>query len=553
MLLNTLGSIIERKYAKGKYRFYAYIAYCIIGIGFFLRVYHYLDNRSLWLEEAFLTYNFFHRSFIGLTQQPLEYGQQAPIGFLFIEKLFLSAFGKNEYALRLFPLICGTLALYLFYKVSTYFLTPKGSLIALFCFALSNPAIYHAVDVKQYSTELFSSVLIYYLYFYYKDKTDLASMIKWGLAGSSLIWFSYSAVFILAGVGLATIWEKIQVKKELTQLMPLFLTFAIWLISFFIVFILFASNGVQSSWLKGFWQNQGAFMPFPPNTIADLRWFAEQLKNIFDYPLAINFQYIVIPNYLRISIIGLFFFAAGLIYWFKYEKKYFIALVLPLVLTIVASGLTIYPFYERLILFLLPSLILIVIKGLETICKYIETYSTSFATLCIAIFLLPLVFNASYLAIFPKYIYNRIDTREALMYLKENIQKGDFILDNLNYQTTNGNLFYNEGPILSCYREMYPDIEFTTTIFNVDKNKNLVDIYGNVLVKNNRLTDKFIYTKTWVVMKTVTSISLDINEDGHEIRTNKSEYIVNLLIKAGGKITKDFNSQGVKVILVEFN
>jgi asparagine N-glycosylation enzyme membrane subunit Stt3 len=61
-----------------------------------------------------LALNIVNRGFADLFK-PLEYDQGAPIGFLLVEKIFNLFLGRNEYALRLFPLILGLLSLWLFY------------------------------------------------------------------------------------------------------------------------------------------------------------------------------------------------------------------------------------------------------------------------------------------------------------------------------------------------------------------------------------------------------------------------------------------------------
>ncbi len=85
-------------------------------IGVLLRVLRYFANRPLWLDEAALANNIRERTFAGLTR-PLDWGQGAPIGFLWLEKSVCNLLGTSEYSLRLVPLIAGLLCLPLFYLV----------------------------------------------------------------------------------------------------------------------------------------------------------------------------------------------------------------------------------------------------------------------------------------------------------------------------------------------------------------------------------------------------------------------------------------------------
>ena len=92
-----------------------YLWWVILLFGIFLRVYLYLLNRSLWQDEASLAMNLVHRSFGELTQT-LDYHQAAPIGFLFIEKFFVSIFGPYDYVMRIFPVVSGILAIYFIFS-----------------------------------------------------------------------------------------------------------------------------------------------------------------------------------------------------------------------------------------------------------------------------------------------------------------------------------------------------------------------------------------------------------------------------------------------------
>lgn len=65
----------------------------IIFVGSILRLLEYLYNRSVWLDEANLSLNLINKTFIQLLQ-PLDFGQYAPIGFLWIEKVVFYCLGS---------------------------------------------------------------------------------------------------------------------------------------------------------------------------------------------------------------------------------------------------------------------------------------------------------------------------------------------------------------------------------------------------------------------------------------------------------------------------
>ena len=134
----------------------------IVGFGITLRIVQYFHNRSLWLDEAMLALNIIDRSFAQLVM-PLDYNQGAPIGFLLTEKLFVEIFGRSEYVLRLFPLLCGVISLFLFVNVARHFLELKSLVVATGIFAISYKLIFYSSDVKQYSSDVAIALALYAL------------------------------------------------------------------------------------------------------------------------------------------------------------------------------------------------------------------------------------------------------------------------------------------------------------------------------------------------------------------------------------------------------
>src|SRR5688572_26309020 len=77
-----------------------------IVIGIVIRLVIYFSRPPIWTDEVMLHIGILRRDF-GHLLQPLDYGQMAPIGFLWIQKLATTVFGWNELSVRLFPLLSG--------------------------------------------------------------------------------------------------------------------------------------------------------------------------------------------------------------------------------------------------------------------------------------------------------------------------------------------------------------------------------------------------------------------------------------------------------------
>jgi hypothetical protein len=136
----TKEKYMKKHYLRHPHSILTAMLYLIVFIGVFLAIYQFIYNRSLWLDEAKLALNIINKDFIGLTK-PLDYHQVAPIGFLFIEKISVLILGKNELALRIFPLISFLTSIPFFYLLSNKLV--KNNVIALISTAEFNEEVQH--------------------------------------------------------------------------------------------------------------------------------------------------------------------------------------------------------------------------------------------------------------------------------------------------------------------------------------------------------------------------------------------------------------------------
>ncbi|MBA2642778.1 MAG: glycosyltransferase family 39 protein [Actinobacteria bacterium] len=174
-------------------------------MGILLRLVRYVDNRSLWLDEAALALNLINLPVGKLVTQGLFFSQSAPPGFLAVEKAAVGLLGDDEMALRLFPLLSGIAALVLFQHIAARLLPPATALFVLALFAVNEPLVYYSAEVKPYSSDVAIAALLVLLYlrFAERDTFDLRRVAPLAVAGTIAVWFSFPAVFVLAGVGLA--------------------------------------------------------------------------------------------------------------------------------------------------------------------------------------------------------------------------------------------------------------------------------------------------------------------------------------------------------------
>ncbi|KAA5548792.1 glycosyltransferase family 39 protein [Adhaeribacter rhizoryzae] len=474
----------------GKWK-YLVLIWLALGVG--LRLFHFLDNRSLWVDEIYLASSLTRMSFWELTAPALDYEQKAPIGFLWLVRLCVVILGKHEMALRLVPLLAGIASLFLFVSVCRKLLKPVGVAVAVGILALAPPLVYHAVEIKQYSTELLATIIALHLYNQYHYRQHIKAALWWGCWGAVLIWFSYAAIFILAGMagGMGIYYLS---QKNWRALFRTVATGIIWLLSFALNYYLFTNEHANSEWLVIWFQNEGGFMPLPPTSLADLEWFGSTLYKMLFYPLGLLWQaphlHNPILNFVaRLPVLPLLFLGAGVLAFYKQNQKLLWVLLLPLFLTLLASGLKIYPFYERLVVFLAPLFVLFIAAGVTYLLSLLPARKTVLYSLPFLLFVIPLISSVNQV-INPHLFggYKKAYHREAFLYINEHFQPGDVVyiywnaqhtykfykdFCNLKYSAIIGkDVRYQSGSTEEYFRKLEPDFD------RLKKNKRVWVVYN---------------------------------------------------------------------------
>jgi hypothetical protein len=324
----------------------------LIALGIILRLRQYLVNRSFWADEASLAFNLVTRTFSGLTQ-PLDYHQGAPVGFLFIEKLSILLLGNNEYAMRLFPLVCGVIAIYLLYLLAKTYIGLSG-LFALLAFSVGWNLIYYSSELKQYSSDVMIALLLVYLASRcIREQTHARDLLLLGIAGAIAIWVSHPSVFVLAGIGLVLFLEKLT-RKDYMPFGLILVMGIVWIGLFAIDYFIFLRPLAADEYLQSYWGK--AFMPLPP--WSDLGWFEKTFYSMLLMSLHTYFSAVVTVSILLV--IG------GMSLLFR-NRNIALLFILPALIVLIASGFEAYPLKDRFMLFLIPFFLLILSEGLRGI------------------------------------------------------------------------------------------------------------------------------------------------------------------------------------------
>lgn len=410
----------------------------MFGIG--IRLFHYFYNRSLWLDELYLCSSFPHMSFADIFTQTLDYGQKAPVGFLFLVKCAINLLGFNELALRVIPLLAGIAALLLYAKLCKSFLHTQSQIVAIAICAFAPAIVYHSVEIKQYATEFLATVIALYLFTRYYNNPKWKDNILWGLLGAVLIWFSFSVIFVLLGIA-AGIGLYHLLKKNWKKLFFYAVPFVIWLGSFLLNYALF-THKQESDWVVYFFKVYGNFMPLPPHSFEDLKWFLRNLMGMMDYPLGLNWNFNNINTPITtalLTIIPAVLLFTGIYSIYKQQKQNFYVLVFPILLTLLASGLYLYPLIERFWLFLAPIFIILIAIGFE----YYQLNIKRYQYVLMALIIISPFCQALYFTIKPEAFYKHKKSfqREALTYIDNHFQDGDAVYN-----------YWNNAPGYKVYR-----------------------------------------------------------------------------------------------------
>jgi hypothetical protein len=320
-------------------------------------------NRSLWLDEAYLALNIIQKSSSELLV-PMFYGQVAPILYLQIEKLISSVLPNSELGLRLFPFVSYTISLFFFNKIVHIFF--KNTHTRIFClsvFVFSTTLIYYASEVKQYMSDVMTLLVSYYftIKVYENEKNKYACVTAIGIVS---IFLSNIAPIVLFTQGIYLLHEHWRNKKS--NIKSLLTMGFVWAFSFAGYYFTFLHNHPAKSFMLIYWSFNRAFMPLNPFDIAFYKAVFERMMTIFT----------AFFGFLGTSILPILFLTGGIVLLKSKKVSLIILIFLPILLHWILSGFKMYPFENRLVLYLCPLLICAQAFGFEYIVSH---FSQKFA------------------------------------------------------------------------------------------------------------------------------------------------------------------------------
>ena len=384
----------------------------LIIVGAALRLWQYLGRASLWLDELGLAASILSRPFRPLLLEPLLYDQVAPPGFLAAVKAAVAVFGDGELALRLFPVLCSLIGLFLFAAVARRILDVAGAVLATALFALGIPFVRYASELKPYSTDVVVALLLTLVSLDLPEGEGARRrFLAAGLVGAAAIWFSQPAVFVLAGIGAALASERF-IRSGARGIRPLIPTLALWAAACgaSVVWTSHRTTASTREVLLHYWAPA-----FPSLTWKNGFGAAFLLAQLRGFWGGTGMRYVWPALFVVLTLLG---FAA---LW-RVRSRFALILLGPIAITFGASAVRLYPFDSRLTLFLGPALVLAAAAGSTLVIALVSRKRVSVwaAAVLVALFSLHAVLRH------PP-VYHHEETRPLFQRLAQRRQPGDSI------------------------------------------------------------------------------------------------------------------------------
>ncbi|HEV7667971.1 MAG TPA: hypothetical protein VGS22_05575 [Thermoanaerobaculia bacterium] len=348
-------------------------------LGIALRLWQYVANPSLWVDEAAVARNVLDRDVAHLFGG-LDYGQVAPPGFLLGVKLSAALCGGSEYVLRLIPLLAGVAGPALFYFVARAALRPLGTIVATFLFSLAVPLIFFSSNLKQYSSDVAVTLLVIGIALRIARSTlTRRGACGYALLSGLLLFVSQAAVFATTAAGAVLLVDALASRGtdgRTDRRLRLALV-AFWgaAVSASVLYARSILSPVDEAYLHRFWAP--GFLP----RAGAFAWLWTTARNAFGVP----------PNptafdgslHLAWPALFVLLFVFGCVGLARRDALLGSLVGGPIALILLASAAHAYPFNARLCLFLLPLFLLAFVAGAEQVGDLLRWQPARYAPLCL--------------------------------------------------------------------------------------------------------------------------------------------------------------------------
>lgn len=321
------------------------LIYLILLLGILLRAYLLIDNRNLLIDEANVARNIHERDYLALFK-PLSYEQYAPLLFLWMSKSISLMVNASEMSLRLFPFLCGSFSLILFYYFLKKIIAHQYLFYPIILMAFSPLMIRYSTEFKQYSSDVLVALLLLHWALYRIQNFDKTKslFLKYSLIALVAFALSMPAVFMLAMLGVLEFY--LALKHKQFKYLKLFCWAQSLVLIYFLCYYQFnLSLAIHSNYLTG--SHSIHLFQFP---IFKSQAIAHNLSVLYNFWAPISGQWALSIGF------TLLLFSIGLIHLYSCNRALWIAIVAPILFLLLAVLLGQFTLMPRVCLFIYPLL-----------------------------------------------------------------------------------------------------------------------------------------------------------------------------------------------------
>jgi hypothetical protein len=319
------------------------IAIACLGAGMLL--YWIGRARPLWVDEEMLLLNVRDRGFAGLAGA-LWLDQSAPLGWLMLERIALMTFGISEPALRLLPALFGIATLATAAWIGTRWMTPLGAAILVSLCAFGEWIVFFTLELKHYSADTCCALLVPAVAVWALEPDSPTLLVRrigrWWIVAAIAHWFSNGGLFVTPGcaaVVTVACWRRggwrLAARASLGAVM--------WAGSFAACYALVLRHAIANTYLRDYWAF--AFPPVSAGAGATFAWLLNQFEPFATKPAS--------------SGLWLMFWIAysvGILIGMARQRRLALMFATTPVSALALAALHIVPTFERLALWVVPSL-----------------------------------------------------------------------------------------------------------------------------------------------------------------------------------------------------
>ena len=320
-----------------------------------------LDNASLNGDEAMLGLNIGRRTFAQLLQ-PLDYGQVAPIPFLWSERLAVLVGGVSATTLRIIPLIAGVGLLWVLYRLADHLIGRLEAVVALALAATAFPLIRYSVEVKPYIVDAFvCTILVWVATQLAENLTDRQRWLWLTIVGAFSVSVSTPALLTCGAVlgGLAVTAMR---TRKIRWLVAICAVGALWTTLFALTYAAWYAPNAGAPYMREFWAE--AFLR--PGTPHLLSRFWHGLDDTACTLTCWRGVVDLAPVLILLAAVGF------VELWRRRGSDQAVLVAGPIAAAFGASALGRYPIAQRLVLYGSPLLAIMVATGLVAVAGRVE-------------------------------------------------------------------------------------------------------------------------------------------------------------------------------------